>query len=87
VIMAGKEAVRLGVRRGHEPAAVGRHDSLAPAAALEPHRDAHDKRAAVEPGLGAAHHAAFLSPWCRSSAVRLTIPSALILTSSASRAR
>jgi hypothetical protein len=30
VITAGKDAIRLGLRRGHEPAAVGRHDSFAP---------------------------------------------------------
>jgi hypothetical protein len=49
-------------------------DALPAAAALEPHWDAHDQRAAVEPGLDAALHAAFLSPRCRSSAAKLTSP-------------
>jgi hypothetical protein len=68
--------LRLGSR--HDLAAVRGDDALAPASALEAHRNAHDQSAAIEPGLGAVHHAAFRSP------TKLASPSVLIRTSSAS---
>jgi hypothetical protein len=75
--------VRLRLCRKRKLAAVRCDNSLATTPALEPHGDPHDQRRALEPGLDAAHHAAFLSLCCRSSPTKLTSPSALIRTSSA----
>jgi hypothetical protein len=78
--------VRLRLGRRRELAAVRRDDALAAAAALEPHRDSDDQRRAAGLSLGAVDYAALAvcSPRRRSSATRLTGPSARILTSSAS---
>jgi hypothetical protein len=46
-----KRAVGLRRRRGHDRGAVGRHDPLAAAAALESHRNPDHQRGALEPGL------------------------------------
>ena len=53
MITAGKDAVRLRLRRGHDLAAVGRHDSLAAAAALEAHWDPDRERATIDLDVGA----------------------------------
>jgi hypothetical protein len=82
-----QRAIRLRLRARHKLAPVQRDDPFAAASTLEPHPDADDERAAVEPGLNAAHHAAFLSSCCRSSPTRLARPSALIRTRARSPAR